>query len=52
MLKVTVCVVRKKYPLNDQGNGWEGIDAHWRAKHNDLMTYEEFWNSLCIRHRE
>ncbi len=35
-----------------KGNGWDGIDAHWRAKHNDLMTYEEFWNSLCECHRD
>jgi len=24
-----------------QGNGWDGIDAHWRAKHAHLMGYEE-----------
>jgi len=26
-----------------KGNGFDGIDAHWRAKHNDVMTYEEAW---------
>jgi len=35
-----------------QGNGWDGIDAHWRAKHESLMPYETFWKMLCRRHRE
>lgn len=26
-----------------RGNGWDGIDAHWRAKHEDVMPYEEAW---------
>jgi hypothetical protein len=26
-----------------QGNGWDGIDAHWRAKHTHIMRYEEAW---------
>ncbi|WGD56081.1 hypothetical protein QA641_20595 [Bradyrhizobium sp. CB1650] len=26
-----------------QGNDWDGIDAHWRAKHDDLMRYKEAW---------
>jgi len=26
-----------------QGNGWDGIDAHWRAKHGHIMSYEEAW---------
>ena len=26
-----------------QGNGFDGIDAHWRAKHNVIMPYEEAW---------
>ncbi|SDR29014.1 hypothetical protein SAMN05519103_01764 [Rhizobiales bacterium GAS113] len=26
-----------------QGNGWDGIDAHWKAKHSDVMPYEEAW---------
>ncbi|MGA9061105.1 MAG: hypothetical protein WB341_05485 [Terracidiphilus sp.] len=26
-----------------QGNGWDGIDAHWRARHAHLMRYEEVW---------
>lgn len=24
-------------------NGFDGIDAHWRAKHDDVMPYEEAW---------
>lgn len=34
-----------------QGIGWEGIDAHWRAKHEDALSYEEFWNNMCGLHR-
>jgi hypothetical protein len=34
-----------------QGNGWEGIDAHWRAKHEARLPYQEFWKLLCDRHR-
>jgi hypothetical protein len=34
-----------------QGNGWDGIDAHWRSKHEDVLPYEEFWASLCIKHK-
>jgi len=24
------------------GNGWDGIDAHWRAKHSKLGSYDDF----------
>jgi len=34
-----------------QGNGWDGIDAHWRPKHEKVMPYEEFWKSLCAKHK-
>ena len=35
-----------------QGNGWDGIDAHWRASHEQNgTTYEEFWKSLCDEHK-
>ena len=38
-----------------KGNGWDGIDAHWRAKanknHEDVMPYKEFWEKLCLEHR-
>ncbi len=34
-----------------QGNGWDGIDAHWRAKHESVMPYKDFWKSLCKEHR-
>jgi hypothetical protein len=26
-----------------QGNGWDGIDAHWRAKHEHIMPYGVAW---------
>lgn len=34
-----------------QGNGWDGIDAHWRSKHEHVMTYRDFWDGLCPRHK-
>lgn len=33
------------------GNGWDGIDSHWRKHHEHVMPYESFWNSLCPAHR-
>ncbi|SDR55805.1 hypothetical protein SAMN05519103_05201 [Rhizobiales bacterium GAS113] len=29
-----------------QGNGWDGIDAHWKAKHGDVMPYKEAWKLI------
>jgi len=26
-----------------QGNGWDGIDAHWKAKHEHVMPYADAW---------
>lgn len=26
-----------------RGNGWDGIDAHWRYNHAHIMRYEEAW---------
>jgi hypothetical protein len=26
-----------------QGNGWDGIDAHWKARHETIMPYDEAW---------
>ena len=26
-----------------QGNGFDGVDAHWRAHHENIMSYEEAW---------
>jgi len=26
-----------------RGNGFDGIDAHWRAKHEAVMPYSEAW---------
>jgi hypothetical protein len=39
----------KVCPLCDhvfQGNGWDGIDAHWRSKHDDLIPYEGAWSLI------
>lgn len=33
------------------GNGWDGIDAHWRARHGNIMSYEQFWDALCENHK-
>ena len=27
-------------------HGWDGIDAHWRAHHEDVMSYEDAWNLI------
>ena len=29
-----------------QGNGWDGIDAHWKSKHDKVMPYAEAWPLL------
>lgn len=34
-----------------KGKGWDAIDAHWRAKHEDIMPYEMYWNGLCDAHK-
>jgi hypothetical protein len=26
-----------------RGNGWDGIDAHWKAHHENIMPYSEAW---------
>ena len=26
-----------------QGNGWEGIDAHWNSRHSYIMPYDKAW---------
>ena len=34
-----------------RGNGWDGIDAHWRAHHEHSgLCYEDFWKGLCRDH--
>ena len=33
-----------------QGKGWSGIDAHWLAKDENIMSYKKFWKSLCREH--
>jgi hypothetical protein len=34
-----------------QGRSWAGIRGHWRSKHADVMSDEQFWMSLCPGHR-
>lgn len=34
-----------------KGKGWEGLDAHWKAKHESVMPYEQLWGSFCQSHR-
>ena len=29
-----------------KGNGWDGIDAHWKSQHEDVMPYDEAWPLL------
>jgi hypothetical protein len=29
-----------------QGDGWDGIDAHWRARHEKKMPYEKAWPQI------
>lgn len=29
-----------------KGNGWDGIDAHWKSKHDEVMPYEDAWPLL------
>jgi hypothetical protein len=26
-----------------RGNGWDGLDAHWKAKHEAVMSYALAW---------
>ena len=26
-----------------RGNGWDGIDAHWRSQHEAILPYEMAW---------
>ncbi len=28
------------------GNGWDGIDSHWKAYHEGIMSYENAWELL------
>jgi hypothetical protein len=34
-----------------RGNGWDGIDVHWKARHESVMAYSDFWGTLCSGHR-
>lgn len=35
-----------------KGSGWGGMDAHWKAHHEGLMSYQEFRDGLCETHRK
>jgi hypothetical protein len=35
-----------------RGNGWDGIDGHWRAKHEpEPLTFEAFMATRCAAHK-
>jgi len=34
-----------------KGKGWDGIDAHWKARHLNRLPYASFRSSLCKDHR-
>ena len=36
-----------------QGNGWDGIDRHYRAKHEKPTDepYEDWWDRICQQHK-
>lgn len=34
-----------------KGQGWWGIDAHWKSQHEKGMPYQTFWAGLCDNHR-
>jgi hypothetical protein len=44
---------RRRCPLCPRvfRSGWEGVDAHWRARHEAELPYRKFWSSLCRAHR-
>jgi hypothetical protein len=35
------------------GKAWEGIDAHYRARHEQErgVRYEDWWSFMCEEHR-
>ena len=54
------CCIAKQ-PISDQrvcpecghefkGSGWDGIDAHWRSKHETITPYKQFWRTMCPEH--
>jgi hypothetical protein len=42
-LKPTVPNICPECGHQFKGNGFDGIDAHWRAKHERIMPYPEAW---------
>jgi hypothetical protein len=43
MQKPTVPNVCPECDHRFRGNGFDGIDVHWRAKHEHIMPYSEAW---------
>jgi len=33
-----------------KGEGWEGTDAHWKARHSELIPYSQMWRGICAGH--
>lgn len=29
-----------------KGNGWDGVDAHWKSRHESIMPYVKAWPFL------
>ena len=36
-----------------RGNGWDGIDRHYRTQHEKQTgeSYEDWWNRICQQHK-
>ena len=34
-----------------KGKGWAGMAQHWKARHQDLMPYDRFRDTLCEAHQ-
>lgn len=43
MRKPTVPSICPECRHQFNGNGFDGIDAHWRANHERIMSYSEAW---------
>jgi hypothetical protein len=46
---------RKTCPLcghSLMGNGWTGLDFHWKLRHEAQVPYRTFWTGLCQAHRD
>ena len=36
-----------------RGNGWDGVDGHYKSKHerDTEKKYKEWWSSICLDHK-